>query len=279
MWLETLQEIQRLQQEAKANGYPLWFRGQRDAAWPLLSSIHRDVNASFQAVYGDISQAPPEAEKLALMREVYKTLFYKFKSRAIQLLTEHERNDWGVVFAMQHLGLPTRLLDWTESFPCALYFAQLRRKSSDDAAIFVFTPQQHNQSIVGSEGVVWLGGNANRINIVDTHSYHPAVVGSGNDLETLAVEPELTNPRMAAQRSAFTLCGASFEPLELKYPRHIKKLVLPYQEFKEVGAFLDLAGQSHFGYFPDLEGLRDYLLAGMEQEMVLAKEWLVKNRG
>ena len=149
---------------------------------------------------------------------------------------------------------------------------------SDDAAIFIFTPQQHNKTVIGNEGVVWLGGDASRKTVVDTHSYHPGVVGSDDDTETLAVEPDLTNARMVAQRSTFTLCGSAFQPLELRYPGSIKKIVLPSMEFDEAQAFLDLAAQSHFGYFPDLEGLRDHLKAGMELEVVLAKQYRSKHQ-
>jgi hypothetical protein len=278
MWSEIIEEIQKQQQAAKANGYTLWFRGQRDASWPLRSSIHRRVIDSYEAVLGASSQANPEAEKVQLLREAYKSLFHRFKARAIGLLAEHERTDWGLVFAMQHLGLPTRLLDWTESFPCALYFAQWKRRPSDDAAIFMFTPEQHNRAVIGSEGLVSLGGDAARKTTVETHFYHPGVFCNGDDMETLAVEPELTNSRMVAQRSAFTLCGASFQPLEQKYSRVIKRIVLPTTDFAETQAFLDLAGQTHFGYFPDLEGLRDHLIAGMDLEITLAKEYRTKNQ-
>jgi hypothetical protein len=277
MWLETLQEIQRIQQEAKANGDPVWFRGQRDAKWVLLSSIHRSANKSYEAVLDGLSQAGPktqgsEAQEIKLMRDSYKLLFHKFSARAIQLLPEYEKTEWGLVFAMQHLGLPTRFLDWTESFLCALYFAQLERKPSDDAAIFIFFPERHNERIMGKKGVVWLRGNIDNL-----ASYHPAVVSQEDDMETLAVEPGLINARMVAQRSVFTLCGASFEPLEQKYPHHIKKIVLPSAEFNDVQAFLDLTGQTHFGYFPDLEGLREHIKEGIRQEIILAKEYRARH--
>jgi hypothetical protein len=279
VWSDTVQSIQKLQQEAKANGYPLWFRGQRAANWVLLSSIHRNINASFERVLGVPSQSVSEAEKIELMRETFKTLFHKFKARAVQLLPEHEKSDWGLVFAMQHLGLPTRLLDWTESFPCALYFAQHKRNPSDDAAIFIFSPQQHNQTVVGREGLVFLGGDASKPMIVKTHQYHPAVVrgADDNDMETLAVEPELTNPRMVAQRSAFTLCGASFQPLEERYPDSIRKFVIRSEDFPDAQAFLDLASQTHFGYFPDLDGLKVQLIEGLEQEILLARDYRAKH--
>jgi hypothetical protein len=271
MWSDTIEEIQRIQQECKKYGYPLWYRGQRDANWPLLSSIHRYVNRIDEKVL-TAAKVTSEDDKIKLMRSQYKTLFYKFKTRAIQMLPEHERTDWGLVFAMQHLGLPTRLLDWTESFPCALYFAQLKRKPADDAVIFMFRPEQHNQTVMGKAGVVWLGGDANKKTSVDTHSYHPGIVGSNDDIEMLAIEPELTNTRMIAQRSKFTLCGASFQPLEIKYPKYIKKFVLRAEEFNEVQAFLNLTGQNHVALFPDLEGLKEHLIAGLEEEISLSEK-------
>jgi hypothetical protein len=272
MWSEIIQYIQELQQNAKKNGSPLWFRGQSNANWTLLSSMHRYVNDAIAKVRDVPQKLSDEKGKIALMREAYKTLFHKFKARAIQLLPAHERSDWGLIFAMQHLGLPTRLLDWTESFPCAVYFAQRDRNPSDDAAIFVFAPELHNQKIVGNSGVVFLGGNADKASIVKTHQYHPAVVCNADDMETPAVQPELTNARMVAQRSAFTLCGASFQPLEERYPESVRKLLLPSSDFREAQDFLQLSGQSHFGLFPDLEGLRLHLLEAMKEEVDLAQE-------
>lgn len=272
MWSDTIRQVQELQSRAKKNGCPLWFRGQRNANWTLSSSMHRYVNDAIAQVREVPEKLSNENGKIALMRDAYKSLFHKFKARAIQLLPEHERSDWGLIFAMQHLGLPTRLLDWTESFPCAVYFAQRDRNPSDDAAIFVFAPELHNQQIVQNPGVVFLGGNADKPSVAKTHQYHPAVVCNANDMETLAVQPELTNARMVAQRSSFTLCGASFQPLEDRYPKSVRKLILPSSDFQETEDFLQLSGQSHFGLFPDLEGLRIHLLEAMKEEVDFAQE-------
>lgn len=271
MWSETVQQIQELQRNAKKNGCPLWFRGHRSVNWTLLSSMHRYVNDALASVHSVPLELADEKGKIKLMREAYKSLFHKFKARAIRLLPEHERSDWGLIFAMQHLGLPTRLLDWTESFPCAIYFAQRDREPCDDAAVFVFAPELHNQQIVGSSGVVFLGGGADKPSVVTTHQYHPGAVCNADDMETLAVQPELTNARMVAQQSAFTLCGASFQPLEERYPKSVRKFVLPSSDFQETQDFLLLSGQSHFGLFPDLEGLRLHLLESMKEEIYLAQ--------
>lgn len=269
MWAEILNQVQELQHEAERQGYPLWYRGQRDAKWNLLSAIHRHVNWACQEIYG---QSQPEAERIELIRQVYKTSFYKFRAKAIGILADHEKSDWGFIFAMQHLGIPTRLLDWTENFGCALYFSQLSRARSDDAAIFVLRPEQLNLQTTGIEALVPLGGDASKRTTIDTAAYHPAVKGSGNDCETIAIAPEWTHARMVAQRSAFTLCGALFEPLEQKYPNCITKIVLPSADYDAVEKFLGLAGNSHFGYFPDLEGLRDDLIASMKREVQLTQQ-------
>lgn len=283
MWSEILQQIQQMQREAKQQGHSLWYRGHRDAKWSLKSSIHRRVDHSFDSV----GISAREEERIALLRELSKSLFHRFKARSVHLLAPHERSHWGTVFAMQHLGLPTRLLDWTESFPCALYFAQFRRSPKDDAAVFVLSPEKLNIRAVRQESLVFLDADVeiNMAQTFDTYVYHPAMIpnpaspSKTNDSETVAVAPVWTNARMQAQRAAFTLCGASFEPLEQKYADCITKIVLPSGDFDEVDAFLDLAGQSHFGLFPDLEGLREYLLAEMDKEIDLVKEALGKKGG
>jgi hypothetical protein len=51
-------------------------------------------------------------------------LFWEFYARARELY-DSIQDDWGILFAMQHYGTPTRLLHWTEVLGIALYFAVL----------------------------------------------------------------------------------------------------------------------------------------------------------
>ena len=273
-WREIMEQIQDLQRIAQREQAPLWYRGQRRAQWPLMSSLHRRIERSLGVALVQMT----DSEKIELMRDVYKSLYNKFIARAWHLLDPQERSDWGIIFSMQHHGIPTRLIDWTENFACALFFAQRQRRQDDDAAIFVLDPQKLNVSTIQKEGLVHLGGeeSGSARSTVDATSYHPRYVSTQNDAEALAVAPVLTNSRMIAQRAAFLLSGASFEPQEEKYSACIRKVVLPASTYGEVQLFIDTVTPGHFGYFPDLEGLRIELLEGLDREAEAARAFILE---
>jgi FRG domain len=66
------------------------------------------------------------------------------------------RNDWDVLFAMQHYGTPARLLDWTEVLGVAVYFATLGVDEANPdggppPCVWVLNPYALNAASVGAE--------------------------------------------------------------------------------------------------------------------------------
>ena len=161
---------------------------------------------------------------------------------------------------MQHYRLPTRLLDWTESFACALFFAQQHREPGDAGAVWVLDSERLNEVSIGQRGLIALDENIDE-GTIDLRRWHPRWVPPPEDLPTIAVTPIFTNPRMTAQRSVFTISGDSFlslhEDFEGRLIREgiVVKIELPPDGFDEVQAYLEMNGLRAFTYFPDLEGL------------------------
>jgi len=121
---ELLQFVSTLRQK---HGVRLWFRGEENADLTLIPSIQR-------------SQKRLDSERY---------IANDFYIRARQILDNppDKHNYAGWVSLMQHYGLPTRMLDWTQSPLIAVFFAtETYRETPDtDACVWVLTPGLLNE--------------------------------------------------------------------------------------------------------------------------------------
>jgi len=114
--------------QAKADlGSPeiLWYRGHPNSEFYLLASLLRFKNG--------------------LDKE--RHLFTSFKKFSDRILKRRD-SEWETLFEMQHYGIPTRLLDWSETFGIALFFAATYNQShhpDKDAAVYLLDPVALNK--------------------------------------------------------------------------------------------------------------------------------------
>jgi hypothetical protein len=106
----------------------IWYRGHGMSGWTLSPSMYR-----------------PPFNKVSEHR--YR---HEFHLKALPFLAEATTppvSDWDWYFLMQHHGVPTRLLDWSESALVALYFAVNRYASNKDGAVWILNPRAINERL------------------------------------------------------------------------------------------------------------------------------------
>lgn len=105
----------------------IWYRGHSRSTYTLTPSVFR-VNDG--KVFDEVS------------------MFHHFQLRMSDYRKQNLTTfDW--LTLMQHYGLPTRLLDWTESILVALYFAcnDYQDEGKDDGTIYVLHARQLNKNV------------------------------------------------------------------------------------------------------------------------------------
>lgn len=174
------------------------------------------------------------------------------------------QTSWDVLFAMQHHGLPTRLLDWSTTFSAALYFAirpYLAIRNNPEIPIPAVRP------------CIWVldAFELNRSEQRDPSIANPYTDFDGDYKENfiegtksigaraVAIIPPQHSPRQSAQRSVFTLHSDLFAPLESITGESLRKFELPPNCLRDAMSFLTLAGVNEFSVFPDLDGLARHL--------------------
>lgn len=216
-------------------GEPTWFRGLRNANWNLEPSIKRHGGA--------------EAER---------ALFKRFKQNALSHVPLRPSTEWEWLFLMQHYGLPTRLLDWTESALIGLYFA-IHDADPDNpdasAALWAMNPIGLN------EASKWSAPHKADIPGFDDDeeldAYLPSQIGRGRlGLEPIAAIAARNSARIQVQQGVFTIHHAKLEPLNLG-PRldHIWRYTIPDEAIPGLKSDLQMLNLTKLSLFPELPNI------------------------
>jgi len=219
---------------AESFGTAPWFRGHCRSEWTLLPTLARvpmDGNARY--AFGDRST-----------REA--NIYYEFVTRAGEMLPG-SNDSWATLFIMQHHGLPTRLLDWTDTLGVAIYFAV--RGATSDAAIWLLDPYELNKKGLGKAALI----HPHKLDA----SYEDYFIENRAKPPTpaVAISPLRHDPRVSSQRSGFTLHKTLDAPLEELHEQAVRKITIPAAALTGARRFLNVARISEFSLFRDLDSL------------------------
>jgi FRG domain len=162
-------------------------------------------------------------------------------------------DEWDVLFQMQHFGVPTRLLDWSEVFGIAIFFATLSPRDTSDSFVYVLNARRLNER----------AGKSTLLDDFDRQEFrYRSVFWEGKPFKPsspLAINPLHSNPRLAAQIGRFTVHGVDLRALEEIAPDSVRRVRLSRDAFPAAYEFLRLAGINELKVFPDVGGAASFL--------------------
>lgn len=223
-----------------------WFRGEPSCSTSLLPRVFRKATDG---------RAHDENRLLQMFR-MKAPAFAQDATPARQ-----DTDQW--LFLAQHVGLPTRLLDWTESALVGLYFAL----QNAEPVVWMLDPFALNRECVTKGGwqedssskgypLTWFDPRGSFVNIGSANINAAWSEGRGAIELPVAVHPTYLHRRMSAQRSVFTVHGSKKESLlELVPEQILRHFTISGSAIPEMLSDLHMLGIHRSTAFPDLDGL------------------------
>lgn len=181
--------------------YLPWFRGQANSKWELKPQLYRHPNLNYYE----------------------RELIRDFKNQSvIYQKYNYPKNDFEWLFLMQHYGLPTRILDWTESYLVALFFCVSDYQNKEDGIVWMLDPISFNKAIIREQIVPSFSHP-----ILHKYFIGEPILNDNNSSKIkyevsrqveaempICIMPTRNSPRSIAQKATFTIHGRDFRCLD-----------------------------------------------------------------
>jgi hypothetical protein len=269
---DFITEIKKILNRLKKSDeiHNLWFRGEpsTDILTPLIPKAYR--------IYND----PNYKETYSQAKHIERNMRTEFTQKSFPYLHSNSipRDDWSIYYLMQHYGLKTRLLDWTESALIALFFA-IEDLSDFDGRVWILNPFKLNKfsssfihpNGLGANHVVSPISNGKKSLFNDEKKWdlnELARIYLDMEFDSLnlkkntkfypySIIPSYLDERMSMQLSCFTIFGNEVNGL-LSIENHLDfldYLVIDRYDKRNIKEELHWLGITHRNIYPDLQGL------------------------
>ena len=219
------------------------YHGSADASRSLLTSLDR------------LGGVKPPHSKTGLEEHILRN-FARYSRPHLQ----HATNEWELLVAAQHHGVPTRLLDWSYSPLVAAHFATLGDVRADRVIWRLDWKRVHRK--FGFPELALLIDDLHRLVGRDGEFTPWRLIDEGSDAKPFAcmIEPPTLDARISAQTATFTLCSDTSRSLDEFLAKHglaeaLTRFVIPLSATDCVRDQLDMAGMDERRLFPDLDGV------------------------
>ncbi|MFL5620079.1 MAG: FRG domain-containing protein [Gemmatimonadaceae bacterium] len=219
------------------------YHGSADASRSLLTSLDR------------LGGVNPPHTKTGLEEHILRN-FARYSRPHLQQAT----NEWELLVAAQHHGVPTRLLDWSYSPLVAAHFATMGGQTVDRVIWRLDWKRMHRE--FGFPELALLIADLHQVVGRDGEFTPWRLIGEGSKAKPFAcmIDPPTLDARISAQTATFTLCSDTSRGFEAFLAKHgleeaLTRFVIPRASADCVRDQLDMAGMDERRLFPDLDGV------------------------